>query len=113
MGYKTEQNRYRNKYNRYTDEYDSTPDGAKKLKLYKKEIDNMFNDEKWDQNKEAQNRFYKAEEDYLRSAARYAANKLLVEYGDDKLDALASRGAISDGKKAVQKIEDEWWSHAV
>lgn len=114
--WKTESNNYFNKAGKYQDEYDRTKEGKAKRKAYLREQERMYNDSDWDDNQEKQNRFNKVEEDYLRSASRYAANKLLADYGSEKLSILASRGGTSvmnDAKAAVKAIEDEWWVHAM
>lgn len=114
--FKEEQSNYINKSIKYDDEYDKTEEGKKKKKAYEKEITKMFDDPDFDGNVSKQSKFNKVEEDYLRSQARYTANKLLQDYGSEKLSILASRGSdriLNDGKAAMKAIEDEWWIHAV
>lgn len=114
--YQDEKNNYINKSIDYDDEYDRTEEGKKKKKVYEKEIDKMFDDPDFDGSLDKQSKFAKAEEDYLRSQARYTAKKLLNDYGPEKLSILASKGSdriMNDGNAAMKAIEDEWWVHAV
>ena len=97
-----------NKHIKYLDEYDRTDEGRKKQEAYGREIDKMESDEEyssWD-------RFYKLEEDYLKSGELYAGKKLLQEYGDEKFSLYATRGNIERGRQTVEQFaENEWRAH--
>ena len=108
---KDKENEFINKQVDYEEEYTKTKEGRQKQKKYYDEMDKM--EESYEEDYDYTN-FNAAEEDYLRSSMRYAAQKLQKEYGKEEFSILASRGrsSVLTGEEAVKAIEDDWWAHA-
>lgn len=96
----------------HIDAFDKTPQGKELSSAYEKEIRKMernAGNDKYDETS-----FFKAEEKYLRSSERYAANKLLKEYGPSGLKNfleidLNRKINTTDPKELVKMYEDNMW----
>jgi hypothetical protein len=68
------------------------------------EVMNMDNPSQKDMDRvnAAQDKMYK-------SVSEYASDKLIKEYGEDKINAYVNSGVINTGKNAVNALVDEWY----
>lgn len=91
-------NRVWNRDLELNDEYDRTNVGSKKLKRYHDAQKNTD----WE-NESSIKEFNNAERDYLVSAGRYSAKKLIKEFGNEDVQ-LSMQGAYQTG--AIKKMTD-------
>ena len=113
--YQEEGRNYLNKYVDYKSEYEDTSEGKAKLKAYEKAYDKAYDTDDWTD-------FAKIEKDFHASGARYAANKMLKEYGSEKFSILVSGDITSnsnvnkimnDGKAAVEALVERAYVHHI
>lgn len=89
---------------KHIDAFDKTKDGAKLLKAYEKEIHRMETSATWGTDDD-QDRFFKAERQYLSEQGRYVAKQIHAQYGDKGLKNLAESYRVNSNGDVGQLID--------
>lgn len=100
-------NRMDNDANDYDEEFANSKQGKKLGKEYSKHIDKIETSENL--TREDEDKFYKAEEDYLRASSRYQGKKLLEKYGKKDMETYLKSRGVAVGKDLVKSYEDYDW----
>lgn len=91
----------------YDEEFATSKQGRKLGKEYSKRIEKMETSENYSPDDE--DKFYRAEENYLRASSRYQGQKLLKKYGKKEMEQYLKSKGVKAGKDLVKAYEDYDW----